>query len=97
MVSTVDDTKRLAIATKLADMKALQNLLISNEEKFIQDCTDDEIRKRLQDMLEDDRKNLGVLDTAIVQYGVQSELQETTQNLIEEVQKLMEGSGANFV
>src|SRR4028118_723520 len=92
MVSTVDDTKRLAIATKLADMKALQNLLISNEEKFIQDCTDEEIRKRLQDMLEDDRKNLGVLDTAIVQYGVQSELQETTQNLIKSVQKLMEGS-----
>jgi len=72
MVSTVDDTKRLAIATKLADMKALQNLLISNEEKFIQDCTEDEIHKCLQDMLEDDRKNLGVLDTAIVQYGVQS-------------------------
>src|SRR4028119_1603821 len=92
MVSTVDDTKRLAIATKLADMKALQNLLISNEEKFIQDCTEDEIHKRLRDMLEDDRKNLGVLDTAIVQYGVQSELQKTTQNLIKEVQKLMEGS-----
>jgi hypothetical protein len=51
MVSTIDDTKRLAIATKLADMKALQNLLISNEEKFIQDCTEDEIHKRLQDML----------------------------------------------
>ena len=58
MVSTVDDTKRLAIATKLADMKALQNLLISNEEKFIEDCTEDRIHKRLQDMLEDDRKNL---------------------------------------
>ena len=67
MVSALDDTKRLAIATKLADMKALQHLLINNEEKFIQDCTDDEIRKRLQDMLEDDRKNLGVLDTAILQ------------------------------
>ena len=92
MVSTLDDTKRLAIATKLADMKALQNLLINNEEKFIQDCTDDDIRKRLQDMLEDDRKNLGVLDTAIVQYGVQSELKHTTQKLVEEVQKLMEGS-----
>ncbi len=92
MVSTIDDTKRLAIATKLADMKALQNLLISNEEKFIQDCTDDEIRKRLQDMLADDRKNLGVIDTAIVQYGVQSELKETTQKLVEEVEKLMEGS-----
>jgi hypothetical protein len=84
-VSTVDGTKRLAIATKQAHMKALQNLLISNEEKFIQDCTEDEIRKRLQDMLEDDRKNLGVLDTAIVQCGVQSELQETTQNLIKKI------------
>ncbi|MBD1907825.1 hemerythrin domain-containing protein [Funiculus sociatus GB2-A5] len=92
MVSTLDDTKRLAIATKLADMKALQNLLINNEEKLIQDCTDDDIRKRLQDMLESDRKNLGVIDTAIVQYGVQSELKETTQKLIEEVQKLIEGS-----
>ena len=92
MVSTVDDTKRLAIATKLADMKALQNLLISNEEKFIQDGTEEEIQKRLQNMLEDDRKNLGVLDTAIVQYGIQTELQETTQKLIEEAQKLMEGS-----
>jgi hemerythrin superfamily protein len=92
MVSTLDDTKRLAIATKLVEMKALQNLLINNEEKFIQDCTDDDIRKHLQDMLEDDRKNLGVLDTAIVQYGVQSELQETTQKLVEEVQKLMETS-----
>ncbi|MBD2002134.1 MULTISPECIES: hemerythrin domain-containing protein [Cyanophyceae] len=91
MVSTLDDTKRLAIATKLADMKALQNLLINNEEKLIQDCTDDHIRKRLQDMLEDDRKNLGVIDTAIVQYGVQSELKETTQKLLEEVQ-IMEGS-----
>lgn len=78
MVSTLDDTKRLSIATKLADMKALQNLLISNEEQFIKDCTDDirvdtkwlVVRHRLQDMLEDDRKNIGVLDTVIVQYGV---------------------------
>lgn len=45
MVSTLDECKRLSIATKLADMKALQNLLISNEEQFIKDCTDD-IRDR---------------------------------------------------
>jgi hemerythrin superfamily protein len=92
MVSTLDDTKRLAIATKLADMKALQNLLINNEEKLIQDCTDDDIRSSLQDMLEGDRKNLGVLDTVIVEYGVQNELKETTQKLVEQLQKLMEGS-----
>jgi len=92
MVSTLDDTKRLAIAAKLADMKALQNLLINNEQQFIQNCSDQDIRKRLQDMLEDDRKNLGVLDTVIVQYGVKGEVKETTQKLIEEVQKLMESS-----
>ncbi|MBD1806704.1 hemerythrin domain-containing protein [Microcoleus sp. FACHB-SPT15] len=92
MVSTLDDTKRLAIATKLADMKALQNLLINNEQQFIQNCSDEDIRKRLQDMLEDDQKNLGVLDTVIIQYGVKGEVKETTQKLIEEVQKLMGSS-----
>jgi len=92
MVSTVDDTKRLLIATKLADMKELQNLLINNEQQFIQDCTDDDICDRLQHMLEDDRKNIGVIDTVIVQYGVKGEPKETTQKMIEQVQKLMEGS-----
>lgn len=29
MVTTLDDKKRLAIAEKLADMKAIQNLIIS--------------------------------------------------------------------
>ncbi|MBW4576061.1 MAG: hemerythrin domain-containing protein [Aphanothece sp. CMT-3BRIN-NPC111] len=92
MVSTLDDTKRIAIAAKLADMKAVQNLLISNEQIFIQASSDDEIRKKIQDMLEDDQKNLGVLDTVIVQYGVKSEPRETTQKLVAEAQKLMEGS-----
>lgn len=92
MVSTLDDTKRLSIATKLAEMKALQNLLINNEQQFIQDCTDDNIRKRLQDMLEDDQKNMGVLDTVIVQYGVKGEPKEITQKMIESVKKLIEGS-----
>jgi hemerythrin superfamily protein len=90
MVSTLDDTKRLSIATKLADMKVLQNLLIKNEQQFIKDCTDDDIRERLQDMLKDDQKNLGVLDTVIVQYGVKGEPKATTQKIIAEVQKLME-------
>src|SRR4028119_560172 len=92
MVSTFNDTKRLSIATKLADMKALQNLLINNEQQFIQDCTDDDIRQRLQDMLEDDRKNLGVLETVIVQYGVPGEPKKSTQKIIEQVQKLLKNS-----
>ncbi|MEG4285057.1 hemerythrin domain-containing protein [Microcoleus sp. A006_D1] len=92
MVATLEDTKRQAIAMKLADMKALQNLLIANEQLFINSCNDSELCDRFRDMLEDDRKNLGVLETTIIQYGIQSEPKETTTKMIEEVQKLMEGS-----
>ena len=92
MVATLEDTKRQAIATKLADMKAVQNLLIANEQLFINSYNDSELCDRFRDMLEDDRKNLGVLETTIIQYGIQSEPKETTTKMIEAVQKLMKGS-----
>lgn len=92
MVVTLDDTKRLAIGQKLADIKALQNLIISNEQKLIEAIHDEEIRKRLQNFLEDDQKNLGVLDTVIVQYGVQGEPKEVTQKMVKEIEQLMKGS-----
>jgi len=92
MVTTLDDTKRLAIAVQLADMQALQNLLISNEQALINAVNDDQIRQRLQDMLADDQKNLGVLDTVIIQYGVKGEPKETTQKMINQVQSFMAGS-----
>jgi hemerythrin superfamily protein len=92
MVATLEDTKRQAIGMKLADMKALQNLLIAGGQLFINSCNDSELCDRFRDMLEDDRKNLGVLETVIIQYGVQSEPKETTTEMIEEVQKLMQGS-----
>jgi hemerythrin superfamily protein len=92
MVMTIDDTKRQAIAMKLADMKAIQELLISNEQKFISATTDQELVKRFQDMLKDDQKNLGVLETTIVQYGVKSEPKNTVSEMVQMVSKLMEGS-----
>ena len=92
MVMTLDDTKRMAIATKLADLKAIQELIIANEQKLISATTDSEITKRFQDMLKDDQKNLGVLDTVLVQYGVKSEPKETVTQMIQTVEKLMSGS-----
>ncbi|MBW4537504.1 MAG: hemerythrin domain-containing protein [Myxacorys chilensis ATA2-1-KO14] len=92
MVMTLDDTKRMAIATKLADLKAIQELIIANEQKLISATADSEINKRFQDMLRDDQKNLGVLDTVIVQYGVKSEPKETVTQMIQAVEKLMSGS-----
>ncbi|MBV8887135.1 MAG: hemerythrin domain-containing protein [Chroococcidiopsidaceae cyanobacterium CP_BM_RX_35] len=92
MVTTLDDTKRSAIAVKLANVKAIQNLLISSEQNLLQESTDQDINSRLRDMLGDDQKNLGVLDTVIVQYGVKGEPKETTKQLVEMTQKLMSGS-----
>jgi hemerythrin superfamily protein len=92
MVTTLDDTKRSAIAFKLANVKAIQNLLISSEQTLLQESTDQNINSRLRDMLADDQKNLGVLDTVIVQYGVKGEPKETTKQLVEMTQKLMSAS-----
>jgi hemerythrin superfamily protein len=92
MVSTLDDTKRLAIAGALEDMKVIQNLIIENEQKLIGECADQEICDRLRDMLRDDQKNMGVLDTVIVQYGVKGEPKQTIQELASKTQKMMSGS-----
>lgn len=88
----LEDNKRTAIAVKLADMKALQNLLISNEEYLITACPDREITNRLENMLRDDRKNLGIIDTVIVQYGIKAEPSATMQKEISEMETCMEES-----
>ena len=92
MPITLDDSKRTAIGCQLAGIKEVQNLLISNEEKLMSACSDSEIRDNLGRMLDDDRKNLGILNTVIVQYGVQGEPKETVTKMIEDANQLMEGS-----
>ncbi|MBD0264758.1 MAG: DNA nickase, partial [Tolypothrix sp. Co-bin9] len=34
MATTLDDTKRVAIGERLADLRAFQNLIISNDQKL---------------------------------------------------------------
>jgi hemerythrin superfamily protein len=92
MVSTLDDTKRNAIAVKLADAKLLQELLIENEEKFLTESTDSEISQRIRDFLEDDRKNLGILETVIVQYGIHQEPEQKFSEMVEKMRQLMQDS-----
>ncbi|PLZ95504.1 DNA nickase [Fischerella thermalis CCMEE 5268] len=92
MVVALDDAKRSAIAMKLADMKAIQELLIQNEEQFLKEINDNEIVDRFRKMLEDDRKNKGVLETVNVQYGIQAEPEKTVTEMINKVRQLMQGS-----
>jgi hemerythrin superfamily protein len=89
MVSNFTDEKRAAIAEKLAGMKAVQNLILNNEQQFIQECQDSDIRDRLQKMLEDDRKNLGVIETVITQYGIQAQPKEKVTEMVEMTQQMM--------
>ena len=90
MVAPLEDTKRIAIATQLAAMKALQNLLIFNDQMLMAAIDDANIHQRLQEMLEQDQQNLETLDTVIIQYGVKGELQQTVKQGLEDSQSLME-------
>ncbi len=92
MPVTLDDTKRTAIAQKLSDMKAMQELIMSSEQMLLGAITDEEITKRLRDFLQDDQKNMGVIDTAIVQYGVQAPPKESSQKIVEQAQQMMQSS-----
>lgn len=92
MVMQLTDEKRMAIGEKLASVLAIQNLLIANEQQFIQECSDSDVSDRLRNMLEDDQKNLGIIETVITQYGIQSKPKETVEQLVQKTQEMMKGS-----
>lgn len=96
MVTSIDDTKRLAIGERLADLRAFQNLIISNEQKLIDACPYEDIRERLQNMLSDDQKNIGIVDTVIVQYGIQTEPSAATKIFIPQFEQMMSGDEFTF-
>lgn len=92
MVSAGTDAKRAAIAEKLADMRAVQNLIITNERQFLQECNNADLRSRLEDMLEDDEKNLGIIETSITQYGIQSKPGESVKKMVQQAESMVKSS-----
>jgi hemerythrin superfamily protein len=96
MVASLDDAKRNAIAVKLANLKLIQQLSIENEQLFQRESVDSEISDRIRIFLEDDQKNLGILETVIVQYGVHGEPKSTVREFVDKVRQLMQGSELTF-
>lgn len=92
----LEDHKRTAIAVKLADMQATQNLLISSDQALIIACPDRNISNRLEGLLRDDQKNLGIIDTAIVQYGIKAEPRLTVVKMIELAKEAMVNSSLSL-
>jgi molybdopterin converting factor small subunit len=94
MVATLDDTKRSAIARELADMRALQELLITTEQKLLPALSSDkEISDRLNDFLRDDQENISAIDEVISKFGGgSSQPRETIQQYIQQMNRLMDGN-----
>ncbi|NMF62731.1 hemerythrin HHE cation-binding protein [Brasilonema octagenarum UFV-E1] len=80
------------IATKLADLKLIQNVLLESEQKLIAQTDDKTICERLEGMIKSDRENLGIIEAAISKYGNTSEPRDITQKHAEKVSQMMSGS-----
>ncbi len=80
------------LATKLADLKLFQNVLIDMEQKLMAATNDETIRKRLSNMLDSDRDNLSVIDQAIAQSGTSAQPRDITQKHAEKVGQMVNGS-----
>jgi hypothetical protein len=92
MATTLEATRKQAIATKLADMKALQNLMISNEQKLLKMSTDSEkVTETLNNMLKDDYQSINEIDEAINQLGMTADTSETVMNLVHKIEQIMSG------
>lgn len=89
----MDDTKRQAIATELADLKALQELLIANEQKLMPAVSSDkEISDRLNDFLRDDQEDLAVIDSVLAKFeGNTPQPRDTIRQYVDQVKRLMDG------
>jgi hypothetical protein len=85
-------TNETNLATKLADLKLFQNVLIESEQMLISQTEDQTICERLEGMIKSDRENLGVIDEAITKYGNAVESREITQHHAKKVKEMMSGS-----
>lgn len=85
-------TDMTTLATKLADLKLFQNVLIDSEQKLMVATSDDTIRERLEGMLKSDRENLINIEMAVTKLGSTAEPRDITQKHAEAVTKMMHGS-----
>ena len=93
MAANLDTTQKNAIATKLADMKVLQNLMISNEEKLLEATKGNKrVTDSITDMLEDDRKSITAINDAITELEVSSEASDTVTSMVDSIEKIMSGN-----
>lgn len=90
MKETLNDTKQFALATRLAEIKAFQQKLIHTNQILLNAVEDNHIRQQLQEVLEQDQKNLVILDATIKQCRTQGELSSGVEKGLQTIQNFME-------
>lgn len=80
------------IATKLADLKLFQTVLIDAAQKLMTETSDQTIRERLEKIVSSDQENMGNIEQAVTKFGTQAEPRDITQKHAEKVQEMMSGS-----
>lgn len=85
-------TDQTNLASKLADLKLVQNTLIECEQKLMTATNDQTIRERLEKILKSDRQNLSDIDEAIAKFGNTVQPRDITQKHVEKISQMMSGS-----
>ena len=85
-------TDKTNLASKLADFKLIQNVLIDCAQKLTTITDDKTIRERLEKMVSSDRDNLSNIEKAIEQFGEPVEPREITQKHAEKIAQMMDGN-----
>ena len=80
------------LATKLADLKLIQNVLIDCGQKLMTATDDKTIRERLEKILDSDRENMSYIEKAIADFGNTVEPRDVTQKHAQAVGEMMDGS-----
>ena len=80
------------IATKLADLKLFQTVLIDAAQKLMSETSDQTIRERLEKIVSSDQENMGNIEQAITKFGTQAEPRDITQMHADKVKEMMNGS-----
>ncbi|MEM7593202.1 MAG: hemerythrin HHE cation-binding protein [Cyanobacteria bacterium P01_A01_bin.83] len=80
------------LATKLADLKLIQNVLVDCGQKLMTLTDDQTIRERLEKILDTDRENLKYIEEAITKFGNTVQPRNITQKHAEMIAQMMDGS-----
>jgi hemerythrin superfamily protein len=83
MENTVGNMQRKMMAFELADLLACQRLIIDYNVYLLANVNTPELRESVRELAEEDNKNMRLLETALMQYGVKSEPKYLTSRMLD--------------